>query len=137
MFGYADPNDACGMAQRWTLANAAIHAFLVLKVFPGYRNCANQPDGWHQYSPAVAEDSQAGKSFTISPGFNKANELSARLPRNLTRWNQNVRDMVASNAPWQLVTTFNEWGEGTSVESAQGWASSSGYGAYLDALHGH
>ena len=26
--------------------------------------------------------------------------------------------MVASNAPWQLVTTFNEWGEGTAVESA-------------------
>ncbi|HXD10089.1 MAG TPA: DNRLRE domain-containing protein, partial [Anaerolineales bacterium] len=36
---------------------------------------------------------------------------------------------------FQLVTTFNEWGEGTSVEGAQEWASSSGYGAYLDALH--
>ena len=43
--------------------------------------------------------------------------------------------MIASGAPFQLVTTFNEWGEGTAVESAQEWASSSGYGAYLDALH--
>jgi hypothetical protein len=43
--------------------------------------------------------------------------------------------MVASGAPWQLVTTFNEWGEGTAVESAEEWASSSGYGDYLDALH--
>jgi hypothetical protein len=33
------------------------------------------------------------------------------------------------------VTTFNEWGEGTAVESATEWASPSGYGAYLDALH--
>jgi hypothetical protein len=43
--------------------------------------------------------------------------------------------MVASGAPWQLVTTFNEWGEGTSVESAVEWDTASGYGAYLDALH--
>jgi hypothetical protein len=43
--------------------------------------------------------------------------------------------MVASHEPWQLVTTFNEWGEGTAVESATEWASPSGYGAYLDALH--
>jgi len=33
------------------------------------------------------------------------------------------------------VTTFNEWGEGTSVESAQEWSSASGYGSYLDVLH--
>jgi hypothetical protein len=43
--------------------------------------------------------------------------------------------MVASREPWQLVTTFNEWGEGTSVESASEWSSASGYGAYLDVLH--
>jgi hypothetical protein len=43
--------------------------------------------------------------------------------------------MIASGAPWQLIATFNEWGEGTAVESAQEWATSSGYGAYLDALH--
>ena len=43
--------------------------------------------------------------------------------------------MVASLEKWQLVTTFNEWGEGTSVESAQEWGSTSGYGQYLDVLH--
>jgi Calcineurin-like phosphoesterase len=58
-----------------------------------------------------------------------------RLARDVTRWNQNVRDMIASGAQWQLVTTFNEWGEGTSVESATEWQSASGHGAYLDALH--
>lgn len=41
----------------------------------------------------------------------------------------------ASNARWQLVLTFNEWPEGTSVESATEWATPSGYGTYLDALH--
>jgi hypothetical protein len=43
--------------------------------------------------------------------------------------------MVASNAPWQLVISFNEWPEGTSVESGLGWETPSGFGAYLDALH--
>jgi Glycosyl hydrolase family 99/Calcineurin-like phosphoesterase len=133
VFVYAAGNDACGMADRWKQANI-VGAYIVLKVFAGYRNCASQPDSWHQYSPAVATDSQQGYSYAIAPGFWKKGD-PVRLARDLNRWNQNVRDMTASGAPWQLVTTFNEWGEGTSVESANEWASSSGYGAYLDALH--
>jgi hypothetical protein len=133
IFVYADGADACGMADRWKQANT-VGAYVVLKVFSGYRTCASQLDSWHQYSPAVATDSQRGYSYAIAPGFWKKGD-AVRLARDLNRWNQNVRDMVASGAPWQLVTTFNEWGEGTSVESAQEWATGSGYGAYLDALH--
>ncbi len=135
VFVYASGLDACPMVDRWTEANAGINAYLVLKVFSGYRLCANQPAGWHQYAPARPADTQPGYSYTISPGFDKANESTARLVRDETRWNQNVRDMVVSNAPFQLVTTFNEWGEGSSVESADEFATSSGFGAYLDALH--
>jgi Glycosyl hydrolase family 99 len=134
VFAYADGLDGCAMSDRWKQANT-VGAYVVLKVFPGYRACTRQPDGWHQYAPAAAEDSQAGYSYTISPGFYKANETTPRLIRDLTRWNQNIKDMIASGAPFQLVTTFNEWGEGTAVESAQEWATPSGYGAYLDALH--
>jgi hypothetical protein len=135
IFVYAQPADACGMATRWSQANASGADYIVLKVFAGYATCASQPNDWHQYSPAVAEDHQAGHSFTISPGFWLATDSTARLARSVTRWQQEVADMVASKEPWQLVTTFNEWGEGTSVESATEWSSSSGYGAYLDALH--
>jgi hypothetical protein len=135
VFVYADGADGCGMADRWKQANAGINAYIVLKVFSGYRTCSNQPDGWHQYSPAAPADSQSGYSYAISPGFWKADEPTARLGRDLTRFKTNVRDMVASNAPFQLVTTFNEWGEGTAVESAAQWSSTSGYGDYLDALH--
>lgn len=134
VFVYATGLDDCSMADRWKAANT-VGAYVVLKVFSGYRTCTSQPDGWHQYGPASAEDSQAGYSFTISPGFYKANEATPRLARDPTRWNQNIQDMIASGAPFQLVTTFNEWGEGTAVESAQEWATPSGYGAYLDALH--
>jgi hypothetical protein len=133
VFVYADGADACGMADRWKQANT-VGAYIVLKVFSGYRNCASQPDSWHQYSPAVAADSQRGFSYAIAPGFWKKGD-AVRLARDLNRWNQNVRDMIASGAPWQLVTTFNEWGEGTSVESAKEWETGSGFGSYLDALH--
>lgn len=134
VFVYADPLDDCTMADRWHQANT-VDAYVVLKVFPGYHSCSNQPDGWHQYGPAVAESSQPGYSFSISPGFWKANEADPRLARDLPTWNQDIQDMIASGAPFQLITTFNEWGESTAVESAEEWATSSGYGAYLDALH--
>jgi hypothetical protein len=133
VFVYADGADSCGMVDRWTQANT-VNAYLVLKVFGGYQNCARQPAGWHQYGPATAADKQGRYSYTISPGFSKVGE-SPRLARDLARWQENVRAMVASGAQFQLITTFNEWGEGTSVESAQEWASLSGYGTYLDVLH--
>ncbi len=136
IFVYTDAMDGAAMVERWTAANAAIgnQAYLNLKVFPGYRSSRRQPQSWHQYAPAQSENVQAGYSFTISPGFFKANESAPRLARDLTRWRSNVENMVASRAPWQLVTTFNEWGEGTAVESADEWATPSGKGAYMDTL---
>ena len=133
VFVYADPGDGCEMVDRWHQANT-VNAYIVLKIFPGYRSCANQPDGWHQYNPAKAMDSLGTYSNTISPGFWKAGQ-NPLLARNLEIWQQDIRKMTASGANFQLITTFNEWGEGTAVESAAEWASASGYGAYLDALH--
>jgi hypothetical protein len=134
VFVYGDAKDGCGMVKRWSGARA-IGAYVMLKIFSGYQKCANQPDGWYQYSPDVGAVSVAGSSYTISPGFWKATEASPRLPRDLAVWKQDIRRMVASKAPFQLISTFNEWGEGTAVESASEWSGASGYGLYLDALH--
>jgi hypothetical protein len=133
VFVYADTADACGMADRWKQANT-VGAYIVLKVFPGYGTCASQPDSWHQYAPAVATDQQGSYSYVISPGFWKKGE-TVRLARDPQRWASNVDAWSKAAVKWQLVTTFNEWGEGTSVEPAQEWASNSGYGFYLDILH--
>ena len=111
VFVYAAAADGCGMADRWAQANT-VNAYIVLKVFSGYKTCASQPSGWHQYSPAVAADSQGQFSYSISPGFSKVGE-NPRLGRDIARWQQNVQSMVASGAQFQLITTFNEWGEGT------------------------
>ena len=135
VFVYADPQDDCGMVDRWHQANKDINDYIVLKVFPGYTKCTNQPNGWHQYSPEQREDNQKKYNFTISPGFWKADENTPHLLRDPSTFTQNVRDMVASHAPFQLITSFNEWGEGSAVENATQWDSSSGYGVYLDILH--
>ncbi|HYN88512.1 MAG TPA: hypothetical protein VER55_08270 [Ardenticatenaceae bacterium] len=133
VFVYSDPRDDCGMVDRWTEANN-LGAFIVLKAFDGSQTCAVQPDAWHAYSPARDVISVEDDSYTISPGFDKVGE-APRLTRDLERWQQNVRDMVASGATFQLITTFNEWPEGTAIEPAAEWATPSGFGAYLDVLH--
>jgi hypothetical protein len=133
LFVYNWLDEACELAGRWSEA-AGTNWYVVLLVLPGYRSCLSQPDSWHDYKPAHAEDSRPGYSFSISPGFWKADEAAPRLVRDLSRWRENIRHMVGSNAPWQLITTFNEWGEGTAVERAADW-SSGAYGDYVEALH--
>lgn len=129
VYGGAADTD-CGVADRW----AGTGFYVVLKVFGGYQTCAHQPQGWHQYAPAVREDAQGPYSYSVSPGFFKFNESAPRLVRDDAAWAAAIQRMVASNARFQLVTTFNEWGEGTSVESAQEWASPSGNGYALARL---
>ncbi|MFL6012013.1 MAG: hypothetical protein ACJ734_09550 [Gaiellaceae bacterium] len=134
VYVYGDARDGCDTAARWRAANT-VGAYVVLKAFAGFRDCAAQPDGWHQYSAALAEYDLLPDSFMIAPGFEERGEAAPRLPRDVTRWRGDVEAMLASNARWQLVLSFNEWPEGTSVESAREWATPSGYGAYLDVLH--
>jgi hypothetical protein len=134
VFVYADARDGCDMAKRWSGARQ-LGAYVMLKIFSGYQKCANQPDGWYQYSPDKGGVSVPGQSYTVSPGFWKSSEPAARLQRDLSQWQLEIRRMIASHAPFQLVSTFNEWGEGTAAESAGEWSSASGYGLYLDALH--
>jgi hypothetical protein len=105
-----------------------------MKAFARYASCPAQPDAWHQYSGS-RDEYVVTSAFMISPGFDEARESAPRLPRDLDRWRHDIADMVASNAPWQLVISFNEWPEGTAIEDASEWQTASGYGAYLDALH--
>ena len=58
VFVYSEGSDGCGMASRWAQANT-VNAYVVLKVFPGYKTCADQPASWHQYGPASATSHMA------------------------------------------------------------------------------
>src|SRR5664279_3338873 len=124
---------SCAAIDRVKTANAG-RFYVNMKVFGGYVNCASQPDSWHQYGPAVGYDQQSTYSASVSPGFFKFSESTPRLARDVPTFKANLARQVASGAQWQLTTTFNEWGEGTSVEPATAWQSSSGDGQYLDAM---
>ncbi|GII54759.1 hypothetical protein Pth03_31480 [Planotetraspora thailandica] len=123
------------MAARWAKANKIAGYYVVLKVFGGYRSCADQPQGWHQYAPGGSLDLQAGYSAVVSPGFFRYDQKTPMLPRDPARFRKDATTVATSGAPFQLVTTFNEWGEGTSVESTTDWPSKDGHGVYIDILH--
>lgn len=134
IFVWPDPNDGCAMVQRWRDANT-LGFYVVQKVFPGSTGCTSVSDSWHQYSPDKYSIEAKGFSYAVSPGFWRPDEASARLARDPAKFEAAVSAMRSSSAQWKLLTTFNEWGEGTAVESADEWASASGYGTYVDILH--
>ena len=117
LFVYADAADRCSMATRWqqAITQSGIDFYLVLKLFPGYAVCTAQPDSWHQYAPAVRFAAQVPYSAFVSPGFWKEGE-SVRLPRDTSAFEAAVETLVNTDTEWKLVETWNEWGEGTSVE---------------------
>ena len=133
IFVYADGSDGCAMASRWSQANRTAGYYLVLKVFGGYRQCADQPQGWHQYADGL--DIQQGYSAIASPGFWKNDKATPAVPRDPAKFRSDVTTVATSKAPFQLIISYNEWGEGTAIESATAWASASGHGTYVDILH--
>ena len=128
--------DDCEVADRWMEASGG-DWFVVLKVLKGFRECPVQPDSWHQYGPGDGVAQVKDYSFSISPGFWRADMKTPLLPRVANdAFCSNVERMVSSDDPWQLITTFNEAGEGTIVEaSSLHWGSDTKYGFYLDCLH--
>mmetsp|Transcript_1303 Transcript_1303/g.1685 ORF Transcript_1303/g.1685 Transcript_1303/m.1685 type:complete len:466 (-) Transcript_1303:410-1807(-) len=128
---------SCDVSRRWSQANSNQEWYVVLKTFPGYKDCTVQPDHWHEYGPAFDVVHVKQQSFAVSPGFWRADEQKPRLSRlSESNFRDNVHAMVESNEDWQLITTFNEWGEGTAVESAYDWSGSkNNYGIYTEALH--
>ena len=144
-----DPTTAkgCDTVDRWNQARQLLQqqygesVYIDLKVFPGYTTCAGTPtiDGWHQYGPASADQNFAhapgAGSYSISPGYWKSGAVYNTPPflaRDRARWQGSIASMNASGAKWQLITTYNEWGEGTAIESSSGCRSSAPVGTYCD-----
>jgi hypothetical protein len=138
VFVYGDGDDGvgCDVASRWHAASEGLDAYVVLKAFSGFRACVPQPAGWHAYTANKYESNLAPFSYSIAPGFYFAKDDRPLRPRDLRTWRRSVRRMSRTPAQFHFVISFNEWGEGTAIESAQQWASRSGYGHYLDVLHG-
>ncbi len=122
VFVYGGGPEGPATSQRWKAANAQLgNAFYyVLKVYDGYAGDPNQPSCWHQYAPAGRSGIHGSYSAFVSPGFWKdAPGETVRLPRDLTAFSSAVTEMVNAAVTWKLVETWNEWGEGSSVEPGQ------------------
>lgn len=114
----SDPSDIT-LTHRWYQANAQakMKFYVVLKVFSGYSTVPCQPDSWHQYAPASRSGSHGTHSAYVSPGFWKDSSGEVvRLAHDLTAFQNAVSGMVSANVKWKLTETWNEWGEGSSVE---------------------
>jgi hypothetical protein len=135
LFVWPNAGDGCAMAQNWHDAN--IGFYIVQKRFDGWQSCSGLADSWHEYSPNGYSAVLKPYSYAVAAGFNRYDSGGPYLARNPGQFDAAVAAMAAANVQWKLVTTFNEWGEGTAVELATEWASPSGYGVYLDILHNH
>jgi hypothetical protein len=154
--------DGCLSVTRWNQVQQIMQQqfgqqiYVDLKVFPGFTTCpgASGIEGWHQYGPDTGDNNFAQTptdgAYTISPGFWKSGVpfgTGTFLARDLGRWQASVAAMNASGAKWQLITTYNEWGEGTAIESSSGcrspapagalcdWSAGNTVSAYIMALH--
>ncbi|MBV8159635.1 MAG: hypothetical protein JO265_01815 [Acidimicrobiia bacterium] len=130
IFVWPNAGDGCDMVQRWHDAN--IGFYIVQKRFDGWQSCAGVADSWHEYSPNVYSSVLEPYSYSVSPGFNRYDSSGPYLARDPGQFDAAVAAMAAAPVQWKLVTTFNEWGEGTAVEPAGEWGNT-----YLDILHNH
>jgi acid phosphatase type 7 len=143
LFVHGGAADTCDMADRWQQANT-LNFYLVLTVVPDYTGCTSQPDAWHQYDPGVAESRVPGQSYSISPGEWSGDAAEPQLTRSWPNWRDAIRQMIASNEPLQLITTWNDWADGSAVEGATDWVHPICLatpipctGTYLNLLHKH
>ena len=130
VFVWTQSTDREAMLVRWHNAQTILgdRIYVVPKVYQGYRDSSHQPDSWHQYGPAEPTSQQLPYSYTVSPGFWLVGE-NERLSRDPARFEQDVIAMNNSGASWQLITTWNEWGEGTAIEPADEFGTT-----YIDIL---
>jgi hypothetical protein len=138
IFVYGAPGQTCTKMQTYAPVAAQLGFYMMMDI-PGidFTACRPQPDGWYHYEALHGLHEAKPYSYTLTPGFFKANQPTPRLARDPAVFTAQLEQMVASHDPWQLIVSFDEWGEGTAVEDAQEWQSPTGYGTYLDILHAH
>jgi hypothetical protein len=130
VFVYAAPEVNPEVTERWAEARRRYRTpiYLVMQVYGGWQSDPNPPDAWYQYSTADANhpneylnSAATPHSQTVTPGWQKPGQTPL-LPRDPVRFERAVARMVQDGLPWQLVSTFSEWGEGSVVEPANEFA---------------
>ena len=100
---------------RWQQARDQTGVYVVMKKDSLNSSTASSMDSWHEYAPASRTGTNSPYYYFVSPGFWLEGN-AVRLARDLNAFRSGVQAMVAANVTWKLTQTWNEWGEGTSVE---------------------
>jgi hypothetical protein len=118
IFVYSNSDDSVEYIQKWGRVRQNVGGvYIVLKIVKGFRQYANLADSWHQYAPANRFANLEPYSAFVSPGYWKYHE-DPKLERNLGQFKDAVRQMKGARVQFQLVETWNEYHEGTMIESA-------------------
>jgi len=146
LFVYNAYESSCNTtAKKWMQEIDPIHRerfHIVLKVFGDYKNCEYQPDGWHQYGMNKSAQDSGGEehedSYLIFPGYWESDHTKSNplyLERSTNRFKTAVDRMSNSGKEYQLIISYNEWGEGSSIEPTRAESYDNWGDDYLNILH--
>jgi hypothetical protein len=127
IFVYSGQDATDALLAKYSTASASFTTAYVVMQTASVTSTTPQPDGWYMFS--ANREAEIGNSFTILPGFDRIDDVGPVVARDLSTWETNIANMVASGKDWQLIISFNEWGEGSSIEPAEEYGTD-----YLDAL---
>ena len=114
--GYS--NYQADLANKWYSIRVKYAIYTVLKISPGWQNYQRKSNSWHQYGPSTHYQKARNYSSYVSPGWWSPKEIAPRLPRDTTRFKNDVIVMRSDGTPIKTIQTWNEWTEGTGIEPA-------------------
>lgn len=109
-------SDGCATTARWASTSARSGIYLVEQWFSGAESCANQPDDWYATDPTAHVTAHLPYSYAISPGYWPAADSTPGTARDLAQWHTDLVAMQSSAAHWHLITSFNDFADGTSID---------------------
>jgi hypothetical protein len=125
-----DPGtDKCNLLNRWKTGND-VGAYPVFRsnIVP---SCAAPTDDWFRIGQTARTLELPNFSYSILAG-----NSDKSVPRDVAAYRTAAQQMVNAKVRWRIINSFNRYSEDSQVESSVQWASDSGYGQYLDVLHG-
>jgi hypothetical protein len=117
------PGATSSDVQQWVTVRNDTRTYIDLSVDPTQMSGVSPGDldSWHLYNPTVRYQSAGSYYASVSPGFWRDQtsctpSCSMQLARDPVAFDTAVRELAQAQTTWKLIETWNEWGEGTSVE---------------------
>ncbi len=108
--------DGCATIDRWAATTARSSTYLVEQWFSGAESCPNQPDDWYVADPTAHATEHLPYSYSISPGYWPAGDATPGFARDAAQWHHDLVAMASSPARWHIITSFNDFADGSSIE---------------------